>query len=68
MPVYTWKCKNCGERVEVVRSVEDYKVPPPPSKHEWERIITVTPVMWEDARDKGVFEQNYKWPSRGFGR
>jgi len=74
LPTYEWKCKSCGEVVDVQRTVAERDIPPTMEEagkvHEqgmedsnWKRIITATPVMWEDARDKGVFDRHYRWPT-----
>ena len=65
--IYTWKCNDCGELNEVNRDVEDYRVPPKECTKckgkEFTRKITVTPTMFEDAYDKGVFEKIWRHPN-----
>jgi hypothetical protein len=73
VPTYDWRCKYCGETIEVTASIKERDVPPEVlcknavggiSVCGWERIISsATPVMWEDARDKGVFDRHYRWPT-----
>lgn len=74
MPTYDWRCKQNGAVVEVKRSVAERDIPPTMEEagevyepgmedSDWVRIISSTPVMWEDARDKGVFDRHYRWPT-----
>ena len=76
MLTYSWRCSICGKITEVERSIADCEVPPDECPHykdahdrvpeiavkgEWTKVITsAPPVMWEDARDKGVFDRIYK--------
>jgi hypothetical protein len=48
MPLYNWKCSKCDTTAEVLRSFDDYQVPPgleddrledSDCDHEWERRI-----------------------------
>lgn len=74
--IYTWRC-NCGHQVEVERRLKDYNIGPTGKtqgdmgeapKHEyhddqkWTRVLTGTPVMFEDAYDSGVLERIWKHP------
>ncbi len=69
--IYTWECTNCGNRVEVTRSLSKYDSPPKHedlqngtcSKPKFKKIIGVTPVMFEKAYDSGVFERIWKHPN-----
>lgn len=55
MAYYNWECKNCGEGVEVTRSIKDYEVPPTEEEvahfvaedcsHEFFRTISETSFM-----------------------
>lgn len=43
--IYTWECNDCGERIDVHRTVADHKIEPLPHEHsgcnaEYKRIIT----------------------------
>lgn len=70
MPTYTWRCQACKHTTEVVNTIANCELPPegtcmtcniPTYPQAWTRIITAAPpVMWEDARDKGVFDRIYK--------
>lgn len=64
MPLYTWKCKNCEQQEEVLRSFDDYQVPPgveddrladSDCEHEWERCI---------GKDISV-QYNGNWSGKG---
>lgn len=74
---YTWRC-NCGHQVVITRRVADYNIGPTgPTQgdkgevgdhkyhddQEWRKIITVTPVMFEQAYDTGVLERTWKHPN-----
>ena len=46
MPIYLWVCKKCGSQRDVVRSFDDYEIPPEKKldnsctdgpDHDWER-------------------------------
>lgn len=43
MPIYTWKCKECGKVQDEVRPISEYDVTPPTKSpectHDWEKMI-----------------------------
>lgn len=65
--IYTWECP-CGNRTEVNRPVSQYRREPDEVCNQCgfmysEKIIGVTPVMFEKAYDSGVFERTWKHPN-----
>jgi hypothetical protein len=68
--IYEWRCGTCHQVTEVHHSIADNEVPPddpcmkchiPTYPQVWTKVITsAPPVMWEDARDKGVFDRIYR--------
>jgi putative FmdB family regulatory protein len=65
MPTYTYKCSECGYKVELERDIEDRDnkvfAPHAPNKKgcngEYRKIITATSTPFETLRDRGVFER-----------
>jgi predicted nucleic acid-binding Zn ribbon protein len=65
MMTYTYKCTECGYKVELERSIEDRDnkvyAPHAPNKTgckgEFRKIITPVAIPFETMRDKGVFER-----------
>ena len=61
MATYDWKCHACGHKVEVERSMTDFKVGPdyacPECKgNEWLKTVSKSSVPFETLKNQGVFE------------
>lgn len=50
MPMYTWKCEECGDEEHVVRKVQDIEVPPDREcicgKCKWCRVMCAPQNRW----------------------
>ena len=61
--IYEWKCKKCGHKTEVSRSVEDRNVEPDryldniphTHDHDWIRVLSMPNVPFEGLRRSGIF-------------
>lgn len=62
--IYEWKCTECGYRVTVERTLEQYNVPPDseegdhqePSHNSWVKVYNSS-TNWETLRDRGILER-----------
>jgi predicted nucleic acid-binding Zn ribbon protein len=64
MPMYTHVCASCGGTVDVLRSVDDYQVPPTKDecpvcpqcgtdKPDWTKLVNVSTKRWRFCDSKG---------------
>lgn len=64
--IYIWRCDTCGEEAEIERVLLDIEMWPSSNEAScmcdstWSRLIKGGQVMWNDARDKGVFPRTFK--------
>lgn len=50
--LYTWQCKECGEKIEVIRPLSKYDLPPESDEHphtDYERYIESSAIRTGDG-------------------
>ena len=58
MPLYTWQCEKCGEKIEVMRKADDYRIPPNKTEEAEESVCSECSHAWQKLIDASL------WTSR----
>lgn len=60
MPVYDYKCNNCGYKFEVYRSVNETDTPECPNCHSKDTVKVFTASVYFKFVGSGFYENDYK--------